>query len=114
MKKVHFIVDQVRYNTDDIPLLSRAETLARKLNYSKKDILYLDTTSSWDEIKQLKSGELNCLIIDEAQLFTPGQQDLLVDIIKELVRTKNIDVIITIDNGRIKENKNYIYNAFNT
>lgn len=114
MKKVHFIIDSVRSFSNNIPLLSRAETKARELKHSKKDVLVFDIASSWEDVQRLKSGELTCLIVDEAQLFTPGQQELLTDIIKGLIKDKDIDVIITLDTGRLYPEKNYIYNTFKT
>ena len=114
MKKVHFIIDHVREISDDVPLLSRAEAKARELKHSKRDTLVFDVASQWEDVQRLKSGELTCLIVDEAQLFTPGQQELLTDIIKGLIKDKDIDVIITLDNGRLYPEKNYIYNTFKT
>ena len=114
MKKVHFIIDSVRGFSDDVPLLSRAEAKARELKHSKRDTLVFDVASQWEDVQRLKSGELTCLIVDEAQLFTLGQQELLTDIVKGLIKDKGIDVIITLDNGRIYPTKNYIYNSLIT
>ena len=105
---VEIISDNVTTAVDYISLESRALTKARELGFSKKDVLVIDSSANWEDIHRLKKSDYRCLILDDAQLSTPGQQTLLSEIIEENGKT----TIITFDTSRIKLSTNGLWRKF--